>query len=552
MSRYSLKKILKSVKTHINNSYNEKDFYTKASKLMLSSAALTTVFFAAAPAYAAVETISIGLNEYHRFNAKGSVTRVAIGNPNVADVTLLPNTNNEFLIIGKNIGSTSLLIWRGGVMDEYFISVGANDAGLAAAIQDAIGLPNVKVSVTSTMGEESEFKDDNGKTEGGISSGVKKRILLEGRVRDQIEHDRALKIASLYTGDKRQKPERRGIDDDGFEYDTAYRVNAGYENVIDLLTIEAPTQIRIEAQIVEISATDGDKLGFTYGNPMENATIGEENAFYAGESFAGNHGTGIWLVDSFAKINGRLELMMKKGKAKLLSRPSISTMSGSKAKIHIGGEIPYPKSNKNGEVSYDWKEYGIRLNIDPTVAEDESVTATVHAEVSTLDYDHQITYNGSYIPAIRSRNAHSLVHIDPGKTMVIGGLLSSDDAKVVKKVPIISSIPIIGEFFKHHSNDNEKRELIILLTPRLVSQDDPAQMSDKMQDWYIDQQYEANRRNLVDINNPELPAKVKDDGDGERIADENVENPGTRLYERWQEETQKYENGEPTEEGNIR
>lgn len=533
MNRYSVKNILKNVNEYIKKSYIRQDFYTTTSKLILSSAAATTAIFAAAPAYAAVENINVGVNEYYRFNAKGNVTRIAVGNPEIADVTLLPNTNNEFLIIGKKAGSTSLLIWRGAVMDEYHIAVGVNDAGMAASIQQMIGLPYVSVRVTN----------NNNKI----------RVLLEGKVRDQIEHDRAVKIASLYTGDKGADPKRRGSDDKGFEYDVAYMPNRSYENVIDLLTIESPTQIRIEAQIIEVSATDGDKWGLTFGSPSSvtvdkdsgftTVTLGNENTFYGGESFGGNHDTGFWLIDHFTQVNATIQALMKKGKAKILSRPNISTMSGSKAKIHIGGEIPYPKSDGNNNISYEWKNYGIRLNIDPTVAEDDSVTAEIHAEVSTPDYDRAVTTTAGTMPALRSRNVHSLVHIDAGKTMVIGGLLSTDDAKIVKKIPLISSIPIIGEFFKHHTNDSEKRELLILLTPRIVTQDDPAQMSDKMTEWYAQGQYEADQRNLVDVNNPPLPKEVEEKLEKEEKeqkeneAAENAGNPGTRMYERWQQET---------------
>ena len=533
------------IKKYMKIISKKKEFYNKASKIMLNSVLVPAVVMTASSVYAA-ENIDVGEGEYYKFSAKGKVTKIAVGNPDVADVTLLSGTNNEFLIIGKKAGSTSLLVWRGSVMDEYFIAVGANDTGMANSIRQAIGLPMVNVRVASING--------------------KKRILLEGRVRDQLEHDRAMKIASLYTGDKMNDPKRRGSDDKGFEYDTAYRVNSSYENIVDLLTIDAPTQIRIEAQIIELSNTDDDKWGLTYANPSDvtvdessgfkSVTLGDENLFVGGETFAGSHDTGFWLIDHFAQINTRLQMLMKHGKARILSRPNISTMSGSKAKIHIGGEIPFPKSDGNNNISYEWKNYGIRLNIDPVVGEDDSVTADVHAEVSTLDYDHQVVTSQGTMPGIRSRNVHSLVHIDPGKTMVIGGLLSTDDAKVVKKIPLLSSIPIIGEFFKHHANTNERRELVILLTPRIVNQDEPAQMSEKMTDWYAEGQYEADNRNLVDVNDPPLPKEVekkleKEEKEAkEKEAEKYKESPGTRMYERWKEETKAYDAVE--EKGDIK
>lgn len=514
-----------NLKNSDKNFSKKKDFYKGLSKSILGTALLTTVI--ALPSYAfAAENVNVGVGEYHRFTARGQVTRVAVGNPEIADVTLLPSTNNEFLIIGKKTGTTSLLVWSNGIMDEYRIAVGADDIGTAKSIQDAIGLPNVQVRVTK--------------------QGDKVRVLLEGTVRDQAEHDRALKVASLYTGDKMEEPKHRGTDDDKFEYNTAYRANRTYQNIVDLLKIEAPTQIRIEAQIIEVANTDDDNWGLTYGS-----TTAGENAFNFGQDYtnahvSNGHGSGFWLLDRFENVNAKLELLMKKGKAKILSRPNISTMSGAKAKIHIGGDIPYPKLDNNGQVSYEWKSYGIKLNIDPVVGENDDVTAEVHAEVSTPDYETGIQTSSITMPAIRSRDVHSVVHIDAGKTMVIGGLLNSSDTKSVKKVPILSSIPIIGEFFKHHSNDSEKRELVILLTPRVVSQETPAQMTDKMKEWYAENQYEANNRDDVDVNNPPLPEKVEKEMAKKAEEDRNAptDKPGTRLYERIQADIR---NGDKTE-----
>lgn len=533
----------------------KKDFYKSMSKSVLSKSIIGGVFITSAvmaPSFAhAAENVSVGVGEYYRINAKGSVTRVAVGNPEVADVTLLPGTNREFLVVGKKSGTTSLLVWRGNVVDEYRVSVGFGDSGLSQAIEEAIGLPKVRARV--------------------INQNNKMRILLEGSVRDQIEHDRAVKIASLYTGDKTSTQEKHGSDDRGFEYNTDYKTSRTYENVVDLLTIESPTQIRIEAQIIEVSNSADDSYGITYGSLggisqtelktgsyeigldgserevkeySNSVTMGTDGVFYAGQNFSNSHKTGFWFLDHFADVNARINALMKKGKAKILSRPNISTMSGSKAKIQIGGQIPYAKSGSSGnDTSVEWKEYGIRLNIDPTVSENNDVTAEIHAEVSVPDWDNAITSNNVKMPAIRSRNVHSLVNIEEGKTMVIGGLLSSEDSKVVNKVPLLSSIPIIGEFFKHTTDANERRELIILLTPRVVNQDTPTQMGEKLKEWYAQNEYDANKREKVDVNNPPLPKKIEEkqakeeEEKKQKEAEEYKEKPGTHIYERWQKET---------------
>ena len=452
------------------------------------------------PEAMAAQPLSVGLNEYYHFEAHGTVSRAAIGNPEIADILLIPGSDNEFLIVGKKSGTTSLIIWHdNGLLEDYTVSVGRGDAGQAYAIQQAIGLPRVRVQV--------------------IINGDKPRILLEGKVKDQMEHDRAVKIARLYSGDSEAKQPENGSDDGGFEYDLAYQADRTYENVIDLLQIDNPTQIRLEAQIIEVSYDNDDTYGVLFHSPTAKTmdtdtgfvtvTNGATGSFYGGEDFGGSHDTGFWLLDHFSHVNATVNLLIKNGKAKILSRPNISTMSGAKAKIHIGGSMPFPKADTNGNSTFEWKDYGIRLNISPVLEADDKITAEVHAEVSAPDYTNTITTTAGTVPSIRSRNVHSLVHIDEGYTMIIGGLLSSEDAKTVEKVPILSSIPIIGEFFKHTSKSNEKRELIILITPRVVDGDTPAEMSDKMKEWYATNEYEARNRNKVDVNDPPLPEKEK-------------------------------------------
>ena len=481
----------------------------------------------ATPAAMAATTLSIGMNEYFHFAAHGVVSRIAVGNPEVADVTLLAD-DTEFLIVGKKAGTTTLLVWyENGLLEEYVIGVSLDDAGQSYIIQQAIGLPHVRVRV--------------------IMSGEHPRILLEGTVKDQVEHDRAVKIASLYSGDAETTQTTYGNDDGGFEYDLAYRSARTYANVVDLLQIQNPTQIRLETQIIEVSYNKDDTYGTLFNSAtaktmdtdtgFTTVTAGAAGAFYGGEDFGGLHNTGFWLLDHFSRVNATINLLLKDGKARVLSRPNISTLSGAKAKIHIGGSLPFPKDSGNSSTTFEWKDYGIRLNIIPVMESDHKITAEVHAEVSAPDYTRTIQTSAGTVPSMRSRNVHSLVHMDEGYTMIIGGLLSSEDAKSVQKIPLLSSIPIIGEFFKHTSKTNEKRELIILVTPRVVDGDTPAEMSDKMREWYAQNEYEARNRNQVDVNNPPLPekeAKKEEERDLERKTPDRT-TPEARAAEQREE-----------------
>ncbi len=461
-------------------------------RLKYSAAALgfmgTALF---SPAAYAAEFIDIDLNGSFLFEGAMPITNIAIANPAVADIVRPTGFDSQVLIVGVGSGSTTLFVWyEDGTVEDYTVTVGIDDMGQARAIQRVIGLPRVRVQVVS------------------LGEGAGRRVLLRGTVRNQAEHDMALKVASLYTGDMQKEDAKQGgsssvstnsiTSDSEFEYNFDYRTSRSYPNVVDLLVIENPSQIRLEAQLIEISSDDAESIGFKYGGVNYQGSISSSRQDE-------NKNTGAtWnnaFVSSFlGSTNVSLNYLIQKGKAKVLSRPSVSTMSGAKAKIFIGGQIPVPVNDGNGSESIQWKDYGIRLNIRPTMEEDGSITAEVHAGVSRLDYTNTVTTSSTSVPGVTAREAHSIVHLNNGSTMVVGGLLNSEDIKTVSKVPLLSAIPIIGEFFKHTESSTERRELIILITPVIVNENTPARMSEKMQDYYDKGREEAKSRKDVDLN----------------------------------------------------
>lgn len=414
----------------------------------------------------AAEPVEVSLNE-SKYMAASGITRLAVGNPAIADVQLL--SSGDFLLVGKKAGTTSLIVWSdGGRRTEYTVYVAGNDRGMASAIQDAIGYPKVHVQM------------------------MKDRVMLRGKVENQYEHDVAMKIAGLYTGG----------DESG---------------VIDLLEMEHPSQIRLEAQIIEINSDYTRNLGIQYwsqtpgnssssgsssDNPNSNITVGTAGLFYGGEDFSSNRKHGGWLGSHIANVNVTLQALINEGKARILSRPSITTMSGKTANILIGGRIPIPVSDGNGNVSIDWHEYGVKLNIEPVVDSEDKITSKVHAEVSTLDYSHGVKIDSFSVPGIATREAESEVNVRSGMTMAIGGLINSEDAKIVSKIPLLGDLPIIGRFFRHTSNTRDKRELIILITPTLVADDTPAPMSQRMKASYEEVERIAKNREQVKTNQP--------------------------------------------------
>ncbi|WP_197710277.1 type II and III secretion system protein family protein [Dialister massiliensis] len=439
----------------------------------------------------AATPLNVSVNGSQYMEAPG-ITRLAVGNPDIADVKLL--SNNDFLVVGKKAGSTSLIVWSNGQREEYSVYVSGDDEGTERAIQKAIGYPGVKVQMM------------NGK------------VLLRGKVKNQYEHDTAVKIAQFYMGSG------GGAND---AKDTKGTITDS--NVIDLLDMTAPSQIRLEAQIIEINTSNEKDLGIQYWSPAlgdntsgsssnsnsSDITRGSAGLFYAGENFKNNSrgGTLGWFGRRISNVNASLQALITTGKARILSRPSITTMSGQKANILIGGRIPIPTSAGDGEISIDWREYGIRLNIEPVVDAENKITSKVHAEVSTLDYGHGVKENDFTIPALASREADAVINVRSGMTMAIGGLLNSEDGKTITKIPLLGDIPIIGQFFRHTTKTRDNRELVILITPTLVADDTPVSMSQKMKASYETTERYARNAEKVNVNTPVKPGTTKEETD---------------------------------------
>ena len=391
------------------------------------------------------------------------------------------------------------------------MTVTGENAGLAAMIEKAINLPGVTVQM------------------------VGNKILLRGTVMNQYEKNLALKVAGLYTGTTPTTTSSDG--------NAAKAMDKTGGNVIDLLQMARPAQIRLEAQVIEISSSNKKELGIQYGTKTsgDNETkVDVTGAIYAGEDWS-TRDWGGWLVRHSSTINAALRALITQGKARVLSRPNISTLSGEKAKILIGGSIPIPVNN-DGSISIEWKEYGVKLNIEPVVDQMDKITSKVHAEVSRLDYANGLTQNGFNIPALATREAEAVIHVSNGMSMIIGGLLNSEDGKTVSKIPLLGNIPIIGEFFKHTSRTRDKRELIIIITPRLVGEDTKWNMSDHMKEAFNEGQTEYHSMNKVDANviEPEVEKeiiRIKE----KRVIEPEVEKEIIRIKEKRAEDKAKKE-----------
>lgn len=162
----------------------------------------------------------------------------------------------------------------------------------------------------------------------------------------------------------------------------------------------------------------------------------------------------------------KMDALISDGKANILARPNITTIQGKEAVINIGSEVPVPTvstTNSTTTTSIKYREAGIILKCTPRVNEDGIITVKVHTEVSSPMYVEDMK---AY--RFQKRSADTIVRLKDGQTMVIGGLIGSDEAKQMSKIPFLGDIPILGNLFKHIQKSKSDTEVMIFLTAHEV------------------------------------------------------------------------------------
>jgi pilus assembly protein CpaC len=170
-----------------------------------------------------------------------------------------------------------------------------------------------------------------------------------------------------------------------------------------------------------------------------------------------------------SKVLGIVNALEGSGFAYTLARPSLVALSGQSASFLAGGEIPIPVPSANSNsYSIEYKEFGIRLTLTPTVVSHDRITLKVAPEVSELDFSNGVTIGGTTVPAFTIRRTDTSISLADGESFVISGLISTHNISQVSKFPGLGDIPILGAFFRNSSVNREERELLMIVTPHLV------------------------------------------------------------------------------------
>ncbi|HNU53919.1 MAG TPA: hypothetical protein P5170_02385 [Candidatus Syntrophosphaera sp.] len=272
-----------------------------------------------------------------------------------------------------------------------------------------------------------------------------------------------------------------------------------FESVRDLVqTIDiAQKQIEIRVRLIEISLTDAKKFGIDWSrlnhlttvlaeDPVNAEGTGLPYNFSDSEGYLpyGNPTDFEILPDQqyFQRINGfndighfsrqltafdiTIDWLLENNAAKLLTDTRVTALNGNEAQIHIGEVVPFVVTDNDKQIQVEREEVGIMLTVTPTVNDEGQITAHIAPEVSSVT-----ELVGGYVPRKKVRRISSTVTVPNEHKIIVGGLLSSSISQKVSKLPLLGDMPFIGRLFQHRQEQVENSDLIIEITPRLVTAD---------------------------------------------------------------------------------
>ena len=239
-----------------------------------------------------------------------------------------------------------------------------------------------------------------------------------------------------------------------------------------------PMQVQTDIRVVEVNRSELNTLGVYYARLFN----GGNNSVTVAPPGSGARGFGP--VDATAASLGAegfnlfsfgssslsiINALESGGFAYTLAEPSLVSLSGQTATFLSGGEFPIPVSSRDGDIQIEFKEFGVSLALTPTVVSEDQIILKVAPEVSELDFSSGVATGGVAVPGLRIRRTETMVSMASGESFIISGLVSRSTSNTSDRLPGLGSIPILGAFFRSDRIASEDKELIMVVTPRLVS-----------------------------------------------------------------------------------
>jgi pilus assembly protein CpaC len=380
-------------------------------------------------------SVNVLVGQSRVINFDRPVGRFSVSNPEIAEAILV--TPDQVLVNGKAFGQVNFIAWEqsGGQFLVFDVYVRANLSLIDSQVRALFPKDDIRLSQA------------NGS------------VVLSGSVSNSAT---AAQVQSV--------------------------VEAANFKVVNMLTSPTSnaTQVQLQVRVAEVNRNKLRDYGTSFTMLPQGGTGGYFNSGN-GPSQLDHTGTGpggvsaldlilqpalnLFVFNRQINTGAFLRMLRQEGAFRELAEPNLIAMNGSQASFLAGGEFPVPvlqmSSNGTG-ITIVWKEYGVRLNFKPTIIDEDHIRLELEPEVSTIDFNNGVRFNGFVVPALRTRRAKTGVELRDGQSFALAGLLDNSETKTLSRIPIVSDIPVLGALFKSKSFEKKETELMFIVTAHMV------------------------------------------------------------------------------------
>ena len=388
------------------------------------------------------------------------IERISVGNPAVADVTLI--NSRELYLLGKTFGSTNVIMWRRNAPTTIIdVSVSADATALEQRIQMLLPGENIKVHAAT----------DSLVLTGVVSSAPRAAQAVEVAEAFIRTYSRALQL-EVVAGNQTA---RQGASIAVGQAAVGGGGGAGgarvEPRVVNMLRIAQPQQVMLEVKVAEVSKNLLDKLGVGIDATRTSGSW----RYSVLSNLLSDSATLLGAARTNTAFN--LDAERRDGLIKVLAEPNIVAISGQEASFLAGGKIFIPVARDAGigggtTITLEEKEFGVGLKFTPVVLDGGRIHLRVAPEVSELSQTGSpfTTINGAtaVLPSFTTRRAQTSVQLMDGQSLAIAGLIKNNATETVRRLPVLGEIPILGALFRSSEFQTDRTELMFVITPRLI------------------------------------------------------------------------------------
>lgn len=422
--------------------------------------------------------------------------RVEVGDGRIAGV--VPIGTSQIVVTGKAPGHTTVVVWTAGGRSSYEITVTeAQLDDLAEILRATINQPNIEVLsfnhsiiVRGTVADGGHYQVINDLISHFAPYAQREKdeivnaVTLQHPIADlqraianlpgasSIRVDPDGKGNVIVSGSVRDAVTAQAILERTRGLAGPYLASDG--KLIDRIATDMTSQVDIKVYILEVDRTALDDLGLQ----LQSANFQQGGGYVLGPpSFPVVENPqptgGALRVGPFFRsvtLAPTLNALMQEGHARMLSAPDLVTLPGNQATFLVGGEIPVPfNGGPNGQIVVEYKEFGVRLNVTPTLLGNGSVETKISPEVSNLDFSDAITANGFLIPALKESKISTDLIAQSGESIIMGGLLQRIEQRYINKIPLLGDLPILGALFRSTRYQAQQSDVVFVMTPTVLT-----------------------------------------------------------------------------------